>query len=301
MTSGRALDWDDLRLLAAVAEAGTLTAAAHRLGVDQTTAARRLARLETAVGVGLFDRRDRRLVARPPVEAVVADLAAMVGLADRVAARLRDERLRLTGSVSISVVDLLATDVLAPAVGRFQAAHPGIRLEIAASDRNVSLGAREADVAVRLARPTEDKALARRIARIDFGFWGPAGDDGSGDRPLAGYGDRLAHLPERRWLDARRGETPIAFAADRVAALREAVAAGHRAVLPVFVAAADPRLARLLDAEPVASRDVWLLVHPERRHDRAVAAALDWIETTLVARLRTVPPPATADAAGIGG
>lgn len=280
------LDWADLQLLARIAEDGTLAAAARRLGVDQTTASRRLARIERAVGAPLFDRVDRRLVPRPALAARRDDLAAITAAAERVVRALRDERLRLSGRVSISAVDLVATDLLAPAIGRFRAAHPGVRLEIDTEERNVSLGAREADIALRLARPTADTALTRRVALLDFGFYGPAGDDGRSDLPLAAYGDRLAHLPERRWLAAHFAGVDIGFHANRAGALVEAVAAGHRAVLPTVVAGADPRLVRLGGVEPVVTREVWLLVHPERRDDPAVAAAVDWIDTTLRARLR---------------
>lgn len=286
MTTTLPLDWADLQLLALLAEEGTLAAAARRLHVDQTTASRRLARLEETLGTALFDRIDRRLVPRPALAARLADLEAVAGIAERVVAALRDERLRLTGRVLISAVDLLATDLLAPAIGRFRAGHPGVRLEIDTEERNVSLGAREADIALRLARASDDTALTRRLALLDFAFYGPAGDDGRTRLPIAAYGDRLAHLPERRWLAEHHGGEEIAFHANRAGALIEAVAAGHRAVLPMVVADADPRLVRLGGAEPVVTREVWLLVHPERRHDAAVIAALDWIETTLRQRLR---------------
>ncbi len=280
------LDWADLQLLASIADEGTLAAAARRLGVDQTTASRRLGRIERAAGAPLFDRVDRRLVPRAALAARRGDLEVIAAAAERLVRSLRDESLRLSGRVSISAVDLLATNLLAPAIGGFRAAHPGVRLEIDTEERNVSLGAREADIALRLARPAADTALTRRVALLDFAFYGPSGDDGRGDLPLAAYGDRLAHLPERRWLAAHLPGVEIGFHANRAGALVEAVAAGHRAVLPTVVAASDARLVRLGGVEPVVSREVWLLVHPERRADPAVAAAIGWIETTLRRSLR---------------
>lgn len=282
------LDWDDLRLLLAVSEAATLSGAARRLGVDQTTASRRLARLERRIGEALFDRVEGRLRPRPLVAALGGDLAALGAAVERIAARLRDDRLRLSGRVTISAVDLVATRLLAPALAAFRRRHPGVRLEIDGSDRNVSLARGEADLAVRLARPRDEEALTRRLGDLAFGFYGPAGDDGRAPLPLAGYGVSQAHLPETEWLATRRpGEEP-SFRSNRIGAIAEAAAAGHRAVLPFLVGDADDRLVRLSGGAPIVRREVWLLMRRERRREAAVAATIDWIAATLAPHLLPV-------------
>lgn len=280
-----AIDWDDLRLVAALRAEGSAAAAARRLGIDQTTAARRLARLERVVDLPLFDRRDRRLVARPVLEAIAEDLAGLAAGVARIEARLRDERSALSGTVTVSTVDVLAGRLLAPALAAFRAAHPGIRLILDVADANVSLAAREADVALRLARPRDDAARVARVGRLGFGLYGPAARADRDALPLAAYGDALAHVGESRWLAEWLPEAPIVLRADRVAVLVEAVVAGHRAVLPRFVADDDPRLARLREPAPIPDRELWLMVHPDRRRDRAVAATRAWIAATLAERL----------------
>jgi DNA-binding transcriptional LysR family regulator len=275
------LDWDDLGLVAAIRAEGSTAGAARRLGIDQTTAARRLARLEQGLDLTLFDRVERRLVARPVVEAVMPDLDAAASAIGRALARLRDERSSLAGHVVVSTVDLVATRQLAPRLAAFRDAHPGVRLTFDLDDAPVSLAAREADVAVRLARPRADTAIIRRIGTLDFALYAPADTDRPERLPLAAYGERLAHLPESRWLATHLAEVPIRFRADRAALLVEAVVAGHRAVLPCLAADADPRLTRLDVDEPPPSREIWLLVHPERRADRAVSAVVAWIEATI--------------------
>lgn len=274
-------DWDDLRLILDLIEERTLSAVARREGVDQTTASRRLARLEDRVGEALFDRVDRRHRPRPLALALVEDLAAMAATARRIEARLADARLRLTGTVTVSAVDLVATRLLAPAVAVFRRRHPGVRLTIDGDDRAVSLALGEADVAIRLARPQAEEALARRLGHLAFGFYGPRGDDGVGELPSAGYGDGLAHLPESRWLAANRPGSSCSFRSNRIGAIAEAIAAGHRGVLPFVVGGADARLTRLSGTEPIVTREVWLLARTERRHEAAVAAAIDWITATM--------------------
>ncbi len=274
-------DWDDLRLVAAIRAEGSSAGAALRLDLDQPTAARRLARLEQMLDLTLFDRVDRRLVARPVIEAVMPDLDAAASAIGRALARLRDERSSLAGHVVVSTVDLVATRLLAPHLAAFRDAHPGVRLTFDLDDAAVSLAAREADVAIRLARPRADTAIVRRLGTLDFGLYAPADADRPERLPLAAYGERLAHLPESRWLATRFADAPIRLRADRAALLTEAVVAGHRAVLPCLVADADPRLTRLDVDEPPPSREIWLLVHPERRADRAVSAVVAWIEATI--------------------
>ena len=278
-------DWDDLRLALVAAEEGSAAGAARRLGIDQTTASRRLARLEHVLGIALFDRVDRRLVARPALAAVIADLSAMAEAARRATARLADERHRLEGHVVVSTVELLATRWLAPALAAFRAAHPGVRLTLDLSDANVSIAHGEADVAIRLARPSADDALTRRLGALAFALYGPAGHSAPDTLPIAAYGDALAHLPERRWLADHLAAAPIAFRADTAAALAEAAAAGHRALLPRLLGDADPRLARLSPPAEPPTREVWLMIDPERRRDPAVAATVAWIDETLTRAL----------------
>lgn len=279
------VDWDDLRLAMVLAQEGSSAAAARRLGIDQTTASRRLARLERGLGLTLFDRIDRRLVARPALAAVIGDLDTMADLARRVVGRIVDERQRLEGHVLVSTVDLLATRMLAPALATFRKAHPGVRLTLDLSDTNVSIGAREADIAIRLARPQADTALTRRLGTLDFTLYGPAGTMEAHDLPLAAYGERLGYLPESRWLAEHFPRAVIAFRADTAGPLLEAAAAGHRAMLPCFLGDGDARVVRLGGGEAIVSREVWLMVHPERRSDRAVAATVDWIAATLTRTL----------------
>ena len=279
--SDETLHWDDLELLRLLAETGTAAAAARVLGLDQTTVSRRLQRIERELSTPLFDRLDRRLVPTPALGAALAALTRMAETAEEARAAIRSAQARLTGSVAISAVDPLASWVLSPRVGRLAAAHPQLSLEIRVENRNVSLARREADIALRLGRPVDDLAVVRRLALIHSCLAGPARARRPEELPLATYEESLRHLPEARWLAARWPGLRPSFQTNVLRSLVEAAAGGMQTVLPAFVVAADPRLADLAPGEGPPPRELWLMVHAERRRDPVVAAVIDWIAVSL--------------------
>jgi len=274
------LHWDDLELMRLLARHGTAAAAARVLKVDQTTISRRLARMEQGVGTALFDRLERRLVPTQALTAALAALDRMAEAATLAGNALSSERSRLTSTVTLSAVDPLATWILAPCMGALAASRPDLAIELRQENRNVSLARREADIALRLGRPDHDEALTRRLATIRYCLAGPV-DAADQPLPLAAYTEDMDMLPESRWLAERFPNERPRFRASTLRALAEAAAGGCVAVLPRFVVAADPRLAERPMDDDGPSRDLWLLVHPDRRRDAAVMAVVDWIETVV--------------------
>jgi DNA-binding transcriptional LysR family regulator len=288
------LNWHDLRYLLAVARAGTLAAAARDLAVDDTTVSRRLAALEAGLGAQLFERSaEGRLLPTPAgrralghaerIEREVGELRRGVAGTDRLAA----------GTVRLTTVPLLAGRLRAPALPALFAAHPGLFLELVAEPADLSLTRRQADMALRLARPrgAAGSVVARRIGRLAYGLYGPAGADAGRDAalPWLSYEEAWAHLPQARWIAAARGrldEPAAPLAVNDGDGLLEAVAAGlGKSLLPCAVAAQDPRLRRLeVPARIVAAlpmRELWLLVHAELRGLARIAAVAGWLEGVL--------------------
>jgi DNA-binding transcriptional LysR family regulator len=280
------MDWNDLRYALAAARGGTLSAAAKRLGVDETTVARRIARIERRLGVALFERTAGRLeptgagatllAHAERVESEVGALETALTGTDRIAA----------GSVRLTAVPILINRVLAPAAGALLAAHPGLRLELVAEPRNLSLSRRETDMALRLARPSrEAAAVARRVGRLDYGVYARAdlaGEDLAGeDLPWIGYGEEMADIPQARWIaGASRGEPRLRV--NDAEAMLQAVRAGlGRALLPCAIAGRDPALARLDGPAPALSREAWLMIHPDLRGVARIRAVADWVAATV--------------------
>lgn len=280
-----ALTWDDLELLDRIAATGTLTAAGRALGVDQTTASRRLARIEKHLGITLFDRIDGRLVGTSALADAQASLRAMAEAAGRAEAALRRTRAELEGRVRVSSVGFVLTHVLGPELPVLRQAHPRLSIDLVAENRNASFERREADLSLRLGRPQDEPAIVRRLAAVRFRLY--RGGAGEGAVPVMRYDD-LPDLPEMRFLDALRPGAAVALRANRLELLQAGAAAGGEAVLPEIVGDADPRLGRVETTPAAIERELFLLVHPDRRRVPSVASVLDWIEQAVANRLKVV-------------
>ena len=283
----RPLDWNDLRYLLAVARGGTLAGAAKALGVDDSTVSRRVARLEARLEARLFERAgDGRLRPTPAgataveraerMELEVEGLRDSVTGADTVCA----------GTVRLTSVPLLVNRLLVPALPGLLDRHPALHLELVADPSDLSLRRREADMALRLARPRSGgrRVLARRIGTLGYEVYAarslPAA--AAAALPWVTYDEAFAHLPQARWIaaDVECGGTAARFVVNDGEALVEAVAAGlGKSLLPSIVAQRDPRLARLAapDGNPVLERELWLLVHRELRGLARIEAVSDWL------------------------
>lgn len=272
-------DWADLQLLAALVRAETLSGAARALGVDQTTVARRLARVEQGLGARLFDRIGGRLAPTPTLAAARDRLAATAETADQSLALLKNATAELRGVVRVTSVGTVLAAALAPALGDLSRAHPGIRVDLLADDQSLSFAQREADIAVRLGETASDTALVKSLGSLRFCLCRIASANDA-DAPILRYGDDLAHVPEMLALRAARSDARVALASNRLDVLIAAArSTGGEVMLPEPLLRGLPEFRRV--GGVVAERPLRLLVHPERRRVPSVARVLDWVEASL--------------------
>ncbi len=272
---------DDIRILLAIGRRGTLSGAAETLGLHQTTVSRRLAALEQALGARLFDRIDRRMqptrrgaVLLTQAERVEQEALTLVALAERA-------DMRPAGNVRIAGVESLLSAFVAPRLGRFWQRYPDIAVELVAGNENLHISRREADIALRLARPVSGDAIARRIGVFGFALYGPR-EAGAGKAAAAwgGYDEELDHVPEQKWLLAQAGHGSLSLKASSAHILRAAACgAGLQVMLPCCMGDREAGLKRLSGPEPAACREIWLLVHRQIRHVARIAAVIDWLIT----------------------
>ncbi|MCP4330243.1 MAG: LysR family transcriptional regulator [Alphaproteobacteria bacterium] len=278
------MNWDDLRYVLSVARSGTLSAAADQLDVNQTTVARRLAAIEHDLGARLFDRVDRRMVATAVGASVVAHAETMEGAADRLERTVAGRDTALSGTVRLTSVESLLASFLVPRLAAFRDTYPDIALELIGDNTNLNLARREADIALRLARPREGVARTRRLADIGYAIYGNA-TYMTGRSALAlpdldwiGHDETLSHIPEAVWC--RRsvpGFQPV-LRCNGVHAMVEAVKAGIGVgILPCYRGDSEPGLVRVTGAAPVVRRELWMLVHGELLKVSRVRSVVDWL------------------------
>lgn len=214
----------------------------------------------------------------------------MAEQADLLRMSLMREAGQVAGEVRITALGTLIEGLLMPHMPRLRAQHPDLRLEFIASMHNLSLSRREADIALRLARPqtlrkaaaSGEDTLTRKAADLGFAVYaaGSAGLPEDPDAAWVGYDESLAHLPESLWLARNAPGDRVVLRCNSLTALTEAVALGiGHGLLPCYRADTDRRLVRVSGPKPVVRRELWLLVHPDVRQTARVRAVIDWLDT----------------------
>lgn len=282
------MNWDDLRYFLAVAAEGSLSAAARTLRVNPATVSRHVDALEARFEVRLFDRRQdgyglteagEKLAARARgIESEMFGLARAFDAEDR----------GLAGTVAVTSTESLITPFLIRNLPLLQERHPGIRLQVVNEYRFLNLSRREADVAIRMARPEQGDLVIRRIGTLGFGlFASPAYLEARGtpEAPadLAQHSviDWLDGFPENApvsWLRQQMAGRPAAFATNPASARLAAARAGIGiALVPFMVAEEVDGIRRVLPDVELPGVDLWLLVHRDLSRLARIRAVLDFL------------------------
>lgn len=286
MPEERLRNWDDLRIFLAVARTQRVAPAARALGIDGSTVTRRLARLERATGTPLFETLggERRL--SEAGEALLSQAETIE--AALLAAGEHGAQSGAAGHVRLSLAEGLATHIVGPAVARFQAAHPAIRLDLVTASGFLDPSKREADVAVMLARPRNRQLKVERLVDYALGLYAapaylarhglPADTAALKDHALVGYVPEHLHAPELDYLSdvhdelvARQRSTSINV---QYAMIRAGTGIG---ILPRFVAAADPTLVPVLPDVVTLGRTFWLAMHQDNHQTPRILAVANWL------------------------
>jgi DNA-binding transcriptional LysR family regulator len=279
----QATDWDDLRFVLAVGRTQTYAGAARQLRVNESTVARRVGQFERRLSARLFERSDGVL---QPTEAG----AETIERAERIELEVQAAESKLTGvneraagTVRVTAACLFTNHIIAPALPSLLEANPHLRVELVADGRDLSLTNREADVAIRLARPeTETRSIIKRVGRLSYGVYKSAAH-ANAPMPWIAYDERLRDLPQARWIAERmvqdEADQPQVLINDAETLLRCVKLGLGKSVLPITVGDKEPDLVRIeRDASPM-SREIWLMVHPELRKLTRIRAVMDWLET----------------------
>lgn len=156
-------DWNHVRAFLVTMQAGSLSAAATLLGVSQPTLSRQISALERSLGNVLFERVGRGLEATPAATRLLEHVQAMGDAATELALAASGNITRIEGAISIACTEMVAVVNMVPALNELKDMYPGLQVNLVVSNEISDLKRREADIAIRLFRPTEPDLIARKI------------------------------------------------------------------------------------------------------------------------------------------
>lgn len=278
------MDWDDLRIFLAVARTESLSGAGRRLGMDASTVGRRVARLEAAVGAGLFLKTPQGYALTEAGERLVApaEAAETAALAAAEATR-RDAG--ISGQLRIGAPDGCANYLLPQVATAMCDAHPGLEIQIVAQPRVVNLSRREADMAITVSPPEAGRVMVQRLGEYNLHLAGHA-DYLARHPPIHARGDLRGHrmvgyIPDMifdRELDylSETGADSAAVSSNSVSVQMQALRAGAGlGIVHDFAMPFVPELRPVLPGHIALTRNFWLLRHADDRASRRLTLLAD--------------------------
>lgn len=277
------LDWDDLRLFLAVADTGTLTAAARACGLTQPTLGRRIQSLEQRLGQKLFQRTAAGFLLTDTGQALLPVARGMAEAADTALRQLSGQEAQLSGTLRISSFDWFSHYVLADYCAGFLRLHPQVSLELITDSRLFNLARREADLVFRLQPFAEPDIAQRKLMQLDYAVYASLDFDLRRlDAPqtlqLISMDNFFSDLPDVTWLQQQFPGARISFQSNSREAQARLCAAGlGLAVLPVRMAQQIAGLQQLPLPTAPPPRQIWLGFHQDLRHQRRLRAFVDFV------------------------
>jgi DNA-binding transcriptional LysR family regulator len=283
-------DWDLVRYFLAVGRSGSTLTASTALRESQPTVARRIAALEEATGLTLFDRRRTGYSLTEEGQALLVEAENVEASALRFWARANANTRRVAGTIRLTTFDVFANLTLGPALQRFSRLHPDVRVEVLVTDKVLDLASGEADIAIRAGeRPASGALVSRKVGETDWTpFCSRAYAEANGHptslgalngHVLIGGEDNLAKLPAMRWLIENAPDSPVRYRANAVQNLAASVKAGLGiSVLPCAFFSRDPELLSCITPPPPDLRTTaWLITHERIRSAPHIRAMMNFL------------------------
>lgn len=285
-------DWNQVRAFVATAEEGSFSAAARASGATQPTIGRQVTALEEQLGVVLFERVARGLRVTPTGLALVEHARAMAEAALRLSRVAAGQAISLDGPVCISASEVEAVTVLPPIIARIRTLHPGIQIEVVATNQVSDLGQREADIALRGFRPSHSDLIARKVQQSKAYLYATPsylkslGDPTTLDELSCGEFiafDRSEAFTEglrSLGLNLTRANFPWMSSNQQVqwALVKQGSGIG---VMTKEVGDAEPSVARVLPEQIAFPFEIWVTSHREVRTSQRVRVVFDLLVEAL--------------------
>ncbi|HEY8564668.1 MAG TPA: LysR family transcriptional regulator [Beijerinckiaceae bacterium] len=282
-------DWGDLRHLIAVSRHGSTLAAAKVLGVNQSTVHRRIAELESRLGLSLVKRHPTGYrmseLGEALIDSVLAVESAVVALERQVLALKND----LRGVVRLTCPEPTVSRIAASGLlDRFYERYPDLKVEFVTSDRYLDIAKGEADVAFRSGEPNDESLVGRKICDSVWAIYAsksyvqqhgrPASTEDLAHHAMIGFDGIMQNHRAAKWL---RDAVPNARVVNRNSSMLgtlSAVKAGLGvAPLPTTLGDAEDGLVQVLPVVNDLTRSWYVLTHADLRKTPRVAAFVDHV------------------------
>lgn len=282
-----ALNWDDMRYFLALCRKSSFVAAANELRVTHSTVSRRITALEDSMQTLLFHRNEKGCTLTPAGEKLVAFAEQMESTVINLEESVSGYNKQLSGSIRIGAPDGIGNCYLAACLGRLQALHPSLDIELVAVPMYYSLSKREIDILITVKKPTVGNVIVRKLTNYRLGMFASreyldlrtpiTNKNDLKKHKIIGYIDDLLFDRDLQFMEEiTPGLTPQ-FRSTTVVAQMNAVAAGAGVgIIPYFMAHQEDRIIPVLP-EQIIERGYWLQVNPESRQLARVRATIDFL------------------------
>lgn len=242
-------------------------------------------RLEESAGSPLMVRRDAVFELTKAGQLALRAAEEMERIAGGLVRNLEADASQLGGKVRVTATEALGSYFFLPRLAPFHVQNPGVTVELVLDHRTLSLTRRKADMAIRLAKPSEENLVAKHLGTMGYGLYirrdhplaGQFGDSSGVSLPICRLDESMAALPENQWIARRFPSAHCTFASNSLLAIYQAVRSGWgAALLPCFLAAGECDLVALT-SPPAVSREIWLAYPREFRNTPRHRAVIDYL------------------------
>lgn len=294
-------DWRKVQVFLAVAETGSLSAASDALGLTQPTVGRQIKALEAELSARLFDRHARGLHLTDVGHALLPAARQMRDAANTLSLTLAGQDEAPTGSVRITASVFTANFLMPEVIAKLRKTHPGIEVELVATDKVENLLFREADIAVRMVRPEQLDMVTRHVGDLPMGFYAarsylaqhaaPTTPEDLLHHDLVGFDRNDLILQGFRAFGYDAKPSDFGVRCDNQSAYWQLVRAGCGiGASQTLVGSADPGISRVLPDFKIPPLPIWLTTHPGLRATPRVSAVWQILDDCLTDMCKRAPP-----------
>jgi len=282
------MDWRALQDVVTVAETGSLSAAARRLKVSQPTVGRRIEQLEQQLGAVLFTRTAQGLLLTELGESIIENAKHMQDEALAIERVVTGANQQLQGTVRLSLIEDLGIFWLPKKMAEFHTQFPQLSVEVNIDNKNVNLLRREADVAVRLARPEQPDLICRKVGRFRMGLYAsreyltkhgtPKRLSDLKNHYHVGFDTDMGYSPQRNKLESLFTTDNIRHRSNSHLEMIEATRSGIGCgMLSCLIADSHEELQRLYPGKIFHDQEIWLVTHADIHKNARIRAIFDFL------------------------